>query len=182
MLGFQGSAAFSKRESRPCDPSFCERLSCLHSFEIPCREAAHLHQFGCLCSSLVESMKDTYVMVNVVNVSGSRITVETNLWTWMWGIFLIRSTEVERPTLIVGSTSCTSDLVSCAEWKGAAVFICFLTWMQCDRPVTPSRAAHVPCHSALYPLELWAEMNCTFSKLLLLCVLSKQLDKGQLLA
>lgn len=153
MLGFQGSAAFSKRESRPCDPSFCERLSCLHSFEIPCREAAHLHQFGCLCSSLVESMKDTYVMVNVVNVSRSRITVETNLWTWMWGIFLIRSTEVERPTLIVGSTSCTSDLVSCAEWKGAAVFICFLTWMQCDQ----SPQAVLPMFPVTVLFILW---NC----------------------
>lgn len=66
-------------------------------------------------------------MINLVNLTGYNITMETNLWAGLWGVMYVKLIEVVRPILNVGSTASYSEnsswmkrrkvLLSCF-WQG----------------------------------------------------------------
>lgn len=90
----------------------------------------------------------------MVNLSGFRITMETHLWGYLWGIFWIRLIEVEMPTLNVGNSFPQAGLQT--------------AWGELPHPrLSHCRCCLSSCPLPLWPyLQLWATMNLSFLKLL----------------
>lgn len=95
----------------------------------------------------------------MVNVSGFRVSMETHLRYYLWGIFWIRLIEVELSILNVGTNIPQVGLHE--EERGLSIrpphhqlFQCGCCGGSCLPPLQPC----FPCQGGLFP-QLWAEMK-----------------------
>lgn len=111
-----------------------------------------------------QTSKILYAMANTVNLNGSRITCNINLWACAWRNFETGLTVVRRPTLSIGrsiSWSKAPDYIEWGEWAGTEfISLCFLTVDSVWPAVFPTMMDYI--------LELWVKINTSFLKLLFL--------------
>ena len=96
-------------------------------------------------------------MVNVVNMTVSRIIQKTNVWTCLWGSIQTKFTQMGRPTLNVDSTMPLAG--AWTEKLSNSIHLCFLTGCNDISRRILCRCGLLIMNCALKP---WAKMDLSF--------------------
>lgn len=108
-------------------------------------------------------------LILLVNSMGFRVTIETNLWAFLWGIILIRLVEEENPPYMWLTPPCR--LGSWAELKGETELDTDINCSPLDN--RSSVAGHFTFLPHEFPsrmdssLELWDKINTYFLEVLI---------------